>query len=347
MTRPGTRLALAAGALVLLLAPLASGQRAGVVVDGEETDVVVDGDYVRVKTPEGVTEVDGDWRRGGTVEVSDTDRVLVELGAVRRKDHIQLALQGDVLFDFGSSAVRPDAAGKLARVAHVIRQRAQGEVLVVGHTDARGAEEANQKLSEARALSVIRWLHAREGIPVTILTGRGMGERQPIAPNTLADGGDDPAGRARNRRVEIFLATKKKADIRRIADRVTIEGDRVVVDGVAEVEGGRVRVGGVTIDPGGGVTTEVSGVVPARSSGGAASTCPAGQRCTADCAEGNCRMSCSAGATCKYSCSGGDCGMDCAAGATCDFSCAGGNCRFTCAVGATCTTSCQGGDCSR
>lgn len=168
-------------------------------------NVVVDGDHVRIGAGGSAVEVSGDWR---TVVSSnyDTETVLVELGAVQGSDGWRLNLAGDVLFDFDSTAIRGDAGAQLSKVAHVIRDRAAGDVIVVGHTDAVGDESYNQSLSEQRALAVMQWLNQRESIPVGVMKGRGMGERQPIAHNTKPDGTDDPNGRAQNRRVEIAFA---------------------------------------------------------------------------------------------------------------------------------------------
>ena len=54
-------------------------------------------------------------------------------------------------FDFNRSAIRTDAATQLAELALILRKKAEGEVLVIGHTDSIGSDEANQKLSGARA----------------------------------------------------------------------------------------------------------------------------------------------------------------------------------------------------
>ena len=65
----------------------------------------------------------------------------------------------------------------------------------VGHTDARGNDTNNLRLSEARAKSVLRYLVDR-GVEEERLDARGYGEERPIAPN------DTPANLARNRRIE-------------------------------------------------------------------------------------------------------------------------------------------------
>ena len=166
--------------------------------------VVVEDDYVRISEGGRVTEISGDWRAlGSRYSASDTERLLAELGATVEEGTLQLQMAGDVLFDFDSTAIRPDAAKELAKVAHLIRDRSAGTVSVIGHTDSVGGESYNLKLSEARALGVMRWLNEHESIPAGLMAGQGVGEGKPIAYNTMPDGSDNPEGRARNRRVEI------------------------------------------------------------------------------------------------------------------------------------------------
>lgn len=171
--------------------------------------VVVDGDYVRIR-PAGPQQPVGDaWReRSGSVYAdADAEEVLAELDAETRDGQVYLNLAGDILFDFDSASIQPQAAEQLQKVGHVLRQRSAGDIDIVGHTDALGGDAYNDGLSQQRALAVMRWLHEHEGIPLALMRGRGLGSRQPIAHNTRPDGSDDPAGRARNRRVEVRFTT--------------------------------------------------------------------------------------------------------------------------------------------
>ena len=176
------------------------------VVDGDEV-VVIDRDgNVRYDSADGTILASGDWRQSGAV-YGDVDGVLVELGAKAEADSIRVNLAGDVVFDFDSTVIREQAAATLSKLAHVIRRRATGRVTVTGHTDSIGTSEYNQQLSEKRALAVMTWLHRVEGIPLGLMVGRGAGASQPVDYNTMPDGSDNPAGRARNRRVELRIAT--------------------------------------------------------------------------------------------------------------------------------------------
>jgi outer membrane protein OmpA-like peptidoglycan-associated protein len=115
-------------------------------------------------------------------------------------------LSADVLFEFGSADLRPQAAGALQDIVNQVRAGYRNPVLrVEGHTDAIGSDAVNDALSLRRAQSVQQWLVAA-GIPPGSIQVQGFGKRQPIAPNQTPAGADDPAGRARNRRVDIIVS---------------------------------------------------------------------------------------------------------------------------------------------
>ncbi|MFI7451044.1 OmpA family protein [Nonomuraea sp. NPDC049714] len=122
---------------------------------------------------------------------------------------IAYALEADVLFDFDSAAVKPAAAASLKRIAAQITEKAAdgATVRVDGHTDARGDDAHNQPLSERRAQAVADWLATEGGLDRSLLKATGYGETKPVAPNTKPGGADDPAGRAKNRRVVISART--------------------------------------------------------------------------------------------------------------------------------------------
>ena len=114
-----------------------------------------------------------------------------------------ITLEDGVLFDFGKSDIRPDAAQTLKSLAGVLNNAKVPAAHIYGHTDSVSDEAFNQQLSEARANAVKNDL-AKDGVTTT-MDATGYGESKPVAPNENADGSDNPAGRALNRRVEIFI----------------------------------------------------------------------------------------------------------------------------------------------
>ena len=114
-----------------------------------------------------------------------------------------ITLEDGVLFDFGKSDIRADAAQTLGKLATVLTNAKVPAAHVYGHTDSVSDEAFNQQLSEARANAVSGELK-KDGVTAT-MDATGYGESKPVAPNENADGSDNPAGGALNRRVEIFI----------------------------------------------------------------------------------------------------------------------------------------------
>jgi outer membrane protein OmpA-like peptidoglycan-associated protein len=118
---------------------------------------------------------------------------------------LRLTLASDILFDFGRASIRPDAKPALDRVAEIIRQNRGAAVTIEGFTDSIGTADSNMRLSNARAESVKNWLIENEKLAGAGFGARGFGATRFAAPNTKSDGSDDPAGRQKNRRVEIVV----------------------------------------------------------------------------------------------------------------------------------------------
>jgi len=125
--------------------------------------------------------------RGTNVEVSRT-----------ADNQLKVNVPNDVSFDTGSAAIKPQLRGVLDPFAASLRDDPGARINIVGHTDNTGSPAINDPLSVARAQSVRDYLVDRGVSPARVETA-GRGDREPVA-----DNGTD-AGRARNRRVEIFL----------------------------------------------------------------------------------------------------------------------------------------------
>jgi outer membrane protein OmpA-like peptidoglycan-associated protein len=114
---------------------------------------------------------------------------------VERNDAETKLTLPDVLFEFGSAELRPEARQALAEV--VVRLATiPGRLSIAGYTDSVGSTRMNLSLSEARA-GAVRDLLVAHGVPAARIEVRGMGSMKPIASN------ETPEGRERNRRVEI------------------------------------------------------------------------------------------------------------------------------------------------
>lgn len=137
--------------------------------------------------------------RGVVATVQETRRAMQALGARETGLEVVVELPADVLFDFDKAEIRADAAGALGQLATVLRGFPNGTARLEGHTDAKGDDAYNQRLSERRAAAVKTWLVEREGFDAARLTTRGWGESKPVASN------DDDAGRQKNRRVSVII----------------------------------------------------------------------------------------------------------------------------------------------
>ncbi len=123
------------------------------------------------------------------------DRVSI----VRQQDNsIRLDIPSEVSFDFDSAAIKPAFGPTLTKVANILQQYPNTTVTIVGYTDNVGSEAYNLNLSRQRAQSVANFL-SQQGIAPQRLSTEGQGEQNPRADNSTE------AGRALNRRVEIFI----------------------------------------------------------------------------------------------------------------------------------------------
>ena len=141
------------------------------------------------------------YEYGASIAFAVAD-VGAEDWAAKFDKECRVALYG-VLFDFGKATIRPDSEPVLVKAAAVLKARPAAKAQLSGHTDNVGGDDYNQKLSDARAASVMQWLSAH-GVEASRLTSSGYGKTQPVA-----DNGTD-AGRARNRRVELVNVACRK-----------------------------------------------------------------------------------------------------------------------------------------
>ena len=121
----------------------------------------------------------------------------------RYEDKLVVTMSESIIFDLNSAALKPQSMQTLDQIATVMKNNPESDILVKGHTDSTGAEKYNQDLSERRANAVRNYLIAK-GVAPARITALGFGMTMPIAPN------DTPAGREKNRRVEIEIKPRPK-----------------------------------------------------------------------------------------------------------------------------------------
>ncbi|WP_284155255.1 OmpA family protein [Sulfuricystis thermophila] len=114
-------------------------------------------------------------------------------------NQLKLEIPSDISFDPGRYDIKPNLRPILDRFATTLNQNPATTVTIVGHTDSTGSDAINNPLSVNRAAAVRDYLVAR-GVASNRFAIDGRGSREPIADNST------PQGRAKNRRVEIFVA---------------------------------------------------------------------------------------------------------------------------------------------
>jgi outer membrane protein OmpA-like peptidoglycan-associated protein len=126
---------------------------------------------------------------------------LAEIAKVNEEQRgTVITLPGGVLFPSGGTTLSSPARQSLDRVAQALSaQPTESQIVIEGHTDARGSDQRNQQLSQQRAEAVRDYLVQR-GVDSQRLAAVGRGEAAPIADNDSAE------GRATNRRVEIVVS---------------------------------------------------------------------------------------------------------------------------------------------
>lgn len=208
------------GSGILPGAALGTGVSAFVCAEGEEAPaprenlpVDSDGDGVDdardrcPRTPKGVeVDVRGcplDSDRDGVADYLDQCAgtpmgVTVEESGCPVKDEVVLTINR-LGFAFDSAELDRSSKAALDRAVDVIKSHSEKVSLgVVGHTDSRGDEAYNQKLSERRAAAVVDYLVSK-GVSRSSLSASGKGEAEPIESNATEE------GRALNRRVELVV----------------------------------------------------------------------------------------------------------------------------------------------
>jgi outer membrane protein OmpA-like peptidoglycan-associated protein len=133
------------------------------------------------------------------MEKDDNDTMRVDLfmkkipkGAVKIEN---------IYYDFDKATLRDSSKLGLDSLYQILIDNPQIKIELSSHTDSKGKDAYNMRLSQARAQSVVDYLIAR-GIAADRLVAKGYGETKPIAPNTLPNGKDNPEGRQLNRRTE-------------------------------------------------------------------------------------------------------------------------------------------------
>lgn len=145
------------------------------------------------------------WSRRMEAQKREMEQATAGTGVevVKTSDNrLKLDIPSDISFDTGRAEIKPDFRPILDSFATSLNNNPVTQVTIVGHTDSSGSHAINNPLSLNRAASTRDYLVNR-GVSSNRLSVDGRGSREPVAANDTAE------NRARNRRVEIFVAEPK------------------------------------------------------------------------------------------------------------------------------------------
>jgi outer membrane protein OmpA-like peptidoglycan-associated protein len=118
-------------------------------------------------------------------------------------NQLKLNIPSDISFDINSAVIKSNLRPILDQFAQGLANQPNTEIRIIGHTDSTGSDAINDPLSVNRAASARSYLVSR-GVSGQRIQIDGRGSHEPIADNSTE------AGRARNRRIEMFLAERAR-----------------------------------------------------------------------------------------------------------------------------------------
>lgn len=134
-------------------------------------------------------------------QLSMVDSLMNPTVCLKRFEIDKPIVINDIFYDYNKSSLRPESKLILDSLYYLLLDNPKMEIELGAHTDSKGTDAYNLKLSNARAKSCVDYLLGK-GIPQNRVISKGYGESRPIAPNTLPNGKDNPNGRQQNRRTE-------------------------------------------------------------------------------------------------------------------------------------------------
>lgn len=184
-TATGAGIGAAAGAVIGGIASGGRGAATGAAIGGA---IGAAGGYIWSKNMQEQQREMEKATQGTGVEVSRTP-----------DNQLKLEIPSDISFDVGRADIKPRMRPVLDKFAQGLTGYQGTTVRIIGHTDSTGTDAINNPLSVNRAASTRDYLVAR-GVGMNRIAIDGRGSREPVADNSTVE------GRARNRRVEIFVA---------------------------------------------------------------------------------------------------------------------------------------------
>jgi len=189
-TATGAAIGTAAGAAI---GAIAGGGKGAAIGAGVGAAAGAGGGYIWSKKMQDQKRAMEEATQGTGVTVTQTPN-----------NELRLDIPSDISFDTGKADIKPQMQPLLNKFAQGLNDNPAATVRIVGYTDSTGSDAINNPLSVNRAASTRDYLAAR-GVNPNRVSIDGRGSRDPIADNTTSE------GRAKNRRVEVFVAEPSPA----------------------------------------------------------------------------------------------------------------------------------------
>ncbi len=136
-------------------------------------------------------------------QAAEIEQTIPNAEVIREGEGIIVKFDSGILFDFDKATLKANAKSNIENLATSLQNNPETNILIIGHTDATGADAYNMRLSDRRA-DAVRTYALNNGISTSRLTTEARGETEPIADNTTE------AGKAQNRRVEVVIVANDK-----------------------------------------------------------------------------------------------------------------------------------------
>ena len=139
-------------------------------------------------------------------QVNLSDFTITKVIEEKESNKVKKGMELKVIlnYDFDDVSFFEVNHGSLDSLVYLLKKYPELKINIDAHTDNKGTEKYNMKLSDRRAVSIKKYLNEK-GIDDERMKSKGYGEEKPIAPNELEDGSDNPDGRQMNRRAEIII----------------------------------------------------------------------------------------------------------------------------------------------
>ena len=148
--------------------------------------------------------IDGKYRYERLAKEQNVITLINELDEVIKISDHDKFIVSKIFYDYKSTDLNETSAKELDKLILILQKNKGIGIELTSHTDSIGSDDYNMKLSHKRAQKARQYIISK-GINSNKITAKGLGERDPVAPNSNPDGTDNVEGRARNRRTEFRI----------------------------------------------------------------------------------------------------------------------------------------------